>query len=147
MRNPGMSFPCRNVSFQMGDGVLSLRLPSGRELRYPAPSLAPGRFGKQQLVFTDMEAGRRVGRHMYGGAWAENVTQAVARDLLVEGMKRLRVAGYKLVMHAHDEVCAEMPIGQGSAGEFERLLVEAPAWAPELPIAAKVFECNRFKKD
>ena len=28
VRNPGMSFPCRNVSFQMGDGVLSLRLPS-----------------------------------------------------------------------------------------------------------------------
>jgi DNA polymerase len=50
-------------------------------------------------------------------------------------------------MHAHDEVCAEMPIGQGSVEEFERLLVEAPAWAPELLIAAKVFECNRFKKD
>src|SRR5262245_17109359 len=80
VRNPGMSFPCRNVSFQMSDGVLSLRLPSGRKLSYPAPSLALGRFGKQQLVFADMEAGRRVGRHMYGGAWAENVTQAVAGD-------------------------------------------------------------------
>jgi hypothetical protein len=50
-------------------------------------------------------------------------------------------------MHAHDEVCAEMAIEQGSAEEFERLLVAAPAWAQELPIAAKVFECNRFKKD
>jgi DNA polymerase family A len=147
VRNPGTPFPCRGVCFQMCDSVLSLRLPSSRELSYPAPSLEPGRFGKQQLMFTDMEAGRRKGRHMYGGAWAENVTQAVARDLLVEGMKRLRVAGHKLVMHAHDEVCAEMPIGHGSAGEFERLLVEAPAWAQELPIAAKVFECNRFKKD
>jgi DNA polymerase len=83
---------------------------------------------------------------MYGGAWAENVTQAVARDLLVEGMKRLRALGYKLVMHAHDEVCAEMPIGQGSVEEFERLLAEAPAWAQGLPIAAKVLECERFKK-
>ena len=84
---------------------------------------------------------------MYGGAWAENVTQAVARDLLVEGMKRLRADGYKLVMHAHDEVCAEMPIGQGSVEEFERLLVEVPAWAQGMPIAAKVLECDRFKKD
>jgi acetylornithine deacetylase/succinyl-diaminopimelate desuccinylase-like protein len=39
-------------------------------------------------------------------------------------MKRLRSAGYKLVMHAHDEVCAEIPIGQGSVEEFERLLVD-----------------------
>jgi DNA polymerase len=87
VRNPGKFFPCRTVSFQMRDRVLLLRLPSGRELSYPAPVLQPGRFGKSELVFTDMEAGRRRGRHMYGGAWAENVTQAVARDLLVEAMK------------------------------------------------------------
>ena len=85
---------------------------------------------------------------MYGGAWAENVTQAVARDLLVEGMKRLRAAGYELVMHAHDEVCrGDADRSRAAPEEFERLLVEAPAWAQELPIAAKVFECNRFKKD
>ena len=90
VRNPGMSFPCRSVIFQMRDGVLSLRLPSGRELSYPAPVIEPGRFGKQQMMFTDMEAGRRHGTQMYGGAWAENVTSAVARDLLVEAMKRLR---------------------------------------------------------
>ena len=61
--------------------------------------------------------------------------------------QRLRAGGYKLVMHAHDEVCAEIPIGQGSVEEFKRLLVEVPAWAQEMPIAAKVFECDRFKKD
>jgi DNA polymerase len=103
VRNPGTSFPCRSVSFQMRDGVLSLRLPSGRELSYPAPVLQPGRFGKSELTFTNMEAGRRRGKHIYGGAWAENVTQALARDLQVDGMKRLHAAGYKLVMHTHDE--------------------------------------------
>jgi DNA polymerase len=147
VRNPGTPFCCRSVSFGMRDGVLSLRLPSGRELSYPAPVIRPGRFGTKQMMFMDMEAGRRRGRHMYGGAWAENVTQAVARDLLVEGMKRLRVAGYKLVMHAHDEACAEMPIGEGSLEEFKRLLIEVPAWAQGLPVAAKAFECTRFKKD
>jgi DNA polymerase len=147
VRNPGMYLPCRSVSFQMRDGVLLLRLPSGRELSYPAPMLQPGRYGKSELVFTDMEAGRRRGRHMYGGAWAENVTQAVARDLFVEAMKRLRAAGYKLVMHTHDEIVAEMPAGRGSLEEFKRLLVDPSDWAQGLPIAAKVFEHHRFKKD
>jgi DNA polymerase len=147
VRNPGVPFSCRSVSFRMSDGVLSLRLPSGHDLSYPAPAIQPGRYGRDQLTFTDMEAGRRRGRHMYGGKWAENVTQAVARDLLVEGMKRLRAAGYQLVMHTHDEICAEVPIGQGSVEEFERLLVAPSGWAQGLPIAAKVFECDRFKKD
>jgi hypothetical protein len=62
---------------------------------------------------------------------------------MVEGMKRLRAAGYRLVMHTHDEVCAEMPIGQGSVEEFERLFVAPSGWARGLPVAAKVFECDR----
>jgi DNA polymerase len=84
---------------------------------------------------------------MYAGRWAENVTSAAARDLLVEAMKRLRAAGYILVLHTHDEIVAEMPAGQGSAEELKRLLVEVPAWARGLPIAAKVFESARFKKN
>ena len=147
VRNPEMAIACGPVQFQMRDGVLCLRLPSGRELKYPAPVLKLGRFGQQQVTFLNMEAGARRGEQMYGGKWTENVTSAVARDLLVEAMKRLRTAGYRLVMHTHDEIGAEMPTGVGSAEEFKELLVEVPAWASGLPIAAKVFEANRFKKD
>jgi DNA polymerase len=145
VRNPGIVIPCRTVSFVMREDVLRLRLPSGRELAYPSPSIAPGRFGTAQISFLD--DGRRRGRQLHGGTWAENVTSAVARDLLVEAMKRLHTAGYILVLHTHDEIVAEMPVGQGSVEEFKRLLVESPAWAQGLPIAAKVFECARFKKD
>jgi DNA polymerase len=147
VRNPEMIFPCGPAQLQMRDEVLCLRLPSGRELKYPSPTLKRGRFGQQQVTFLNMEAGARHGEQMYGGKWTENVTSAVARDLLVEAMKRLRTASYRLVMHTHDELVAEMPVGAGSAEEFKQLLVEVPAWASGLPIAAKVFEAARFKKD
>jgi DNA polymerase len=147
VRNPGTIVPCRAVSFGAREGVLFSRLRSGRELSYPKPVIKPGRFGTNQITFLDMEAGRQRGKQMYGGKWAENVTSAVARDLLVEAMKRLRAAGYVLVLHTHDEIVAEMPIGKGSVEEFKRLLIEVPAWARGLPVAAKVFECDRFKKD
>jgi DNA polymerase len=147
VRKPKMLIPCKSIQFGMRDGVLVARLPSGRELSYPAPVIGPGRFGAAQITFENMEAGRRHGTKMYGGRWAENVSSAVARDLLVDAMKRLRAAGYKLALHTHDEIAAEMPIGAGSIEEFKRLLVEVPDWAQGLPIAAKVFECDRFKKD
>jgi DNA polymerase bacteriophage-type len=147
VRNPGTVIPCRTVAFTMREGVLFARLLSGRELAYPAPTIQPGRFGANQVSFLDMAAGRQRGRAMHGGTWAENVTSAMARDLLVEAMKRLRAAGYTLVLHTHDEIVAEMPAGQGDVETFKRVLTEVPAWAQELPIAAKAFEHHRFKKD
>jgi DNA polymerase len=147
VHEPGTLVPCRGVSFETRDGVLYMRLPSGRELNYPAPRIVAGKFGHRQVAFMDMEAGRQRGKQMHGGKWAENVTSAVARDLLVEAMKRLRAKGYILVLHTHDEIGAEMPIGAGNMDEFKRLLIEVPPWARGLPIAAKVFECERFKKD
>jgi DNA polymerase len=79
VRNPGTVFQCLSVAFEMRDQVLFVRLPSGRELCYPSPTIKPGKFGRAQIVFADMKAGRRRGKQMYGGQWTENVTQAVAR--------------------------------------------------------------------
>jgi DNA polymerase bacteriophage-type len=141
-QRPGIIMRCGAVSFEMWGDVLSLRLPSGRELKYPNPVIEPSRLGYPQIRLDGHRSER-----MYGGKWAENVTSAAARDLLVEAMKRLRAAGYVLTLHTHDEIGAEMPVESGSAGEFKRLLIEVPAWAHGLPIAAKVFECDRFKKD
>ena len=67
VRNLDMTVPCRAIIFQMRDGVLFARLPSGRELSYPAPVIKPGRFGTQQITFTNMEAGRRHGTQTAAG--------------------------------------------------------------------------------
>jgi DNA polymerase bacteriophage-type len=45
MRNPGTVFQCLSVAFEMRDQVLFVRLPSGRELCYPSPTIKPGKFG------------------------------------------------------------------------------------------------------
>jgi DNA polymerase bacteriophage-type len=148
VRHPDTPIPCDLVSFEMRGDVLSLRLPSGRELKYPKPVLKPGKFGSEQVTFVDTEAGRQRGKQMYGGMWAENVTQAAARDLLVDAMKRMHAAGYEITLHTHDEIGAEMPIKSNhTADEFKQLLIEVPSWASGLPVAAKVFTCDRFKKD
>jgi hypothetical protein len=59
---------------------------------------------------------------------------------------RLERAGYRVVLHIHDEVVTEVPIGFGSTGEFTRILTASPSWALELPIAAKAWTGPRFNK-
>ena len=70
----------------------------------------------------------------------------IARDLLAAAMLRIEAAGYQVVLHVHDEIVAEVPIGFGSTEEFTRLMTRKPAWALELPIAASAWTGPRYCK-
>jgi DNA polymerase len=149
--SPGTVVPCRNIAFRCGrDGFLRIRLPSGRRLTYPFARLKTINNGNTVVTFMDNASGRwnecRHDHGAYGGLWTENVVQAIARDLFVQGMRRLEGAGYAIVLHAHDEVCAEVPKEFGSLEEFLGIFTEQPSWAEGLPIAAKARNGQRFAK-
>jgi DNA polymerase len=74
--------------------------------------------------------------HLYGGLLAENDTQAIARDLLVNGMRKAEAAGYPIIAHVYDEMIAEVPRGAGDLAAFEKLICELPEWAAGLPLTA-----------
>jgi DNA polymerase len=101
-------------------------------------------------VFADNAAGQfkdcRNGAGAYGGIWTENIVSGIARDLLAEAMLRIEAAGYPIVLHVHDEVVCEVPEGFGSTEEFTRLMTRKPAWALDLPIAAKPWSGSRYCK-
>lgn len=88
---------------------------------------------------------RRFG--MYGGLIAENDTQAMARDLLVNGMLKAEGAGYPIIAHVYDEIIAEVPRGWGDLDEFERLICELPEWAAGMPLTAGGWRGKRYRKD
>ncbi len=85
--------------------------------------------------------------HLYGGLIAENDTQAIARDILVNGMFEAEAAGYPIVGHVYDEMFAEIPRGTGDLAEFERIICRKPAWAEGLPLSAGGWRGKRYRKD
>lgn len=84
---------------------------------------------------------------MHGGVFAENDTQAVARDLLVNGEEKAEAAGYAVINDVYDEIICEVPKGWGDLTEFERLICELPDWATGLPLTAGGWRGKRYRKD
>jgi DNA polymerase bacteriophage-type len=150
IQQPNTVITCGRVSFTYDGTFLYMRLPSGRALAYPFPRLHTNERGDCVVIFKDNAAGKwvdcRHGQGAYGGTWIENAVQAVARDLFADALLRLETAGYPVVLHVHDEIVCELPVGNGSLEEFHKLMVTPPAWADGLPIAAKARNGDRFAK-
>ena len=153
--HPGKVFSYRGVKFALrgrNGRMLALRLPSGRCLWYVNPRITQKEmpWGEQRMViaFDGVNSLTRkwTTQYLYGGLLAENVTQATARDVLVNGMFAAEREGYKIVMHGHAEAVSEGPEGFGSVEEFEELLCTAPEWAAGLPLKAEGWRGKRYKK-
>ena len=77
----------------------------------------------------------------------ENIVQATARDVLAEALMRLSRFGFEIVMHVHDEVVLEVPLGKFSVDDVRRIMSENPKWANGLLLDADGYECDFYKKD
>jgi DNA polymerase bacteriophage-type len=85
-------------------------------------------------------------KYTYGGQLAENVTQAVARDLLADSLVRWDDAGFNTIMHVHDEGVAEHPKDDDRFQEFLNIMAVVPEWATGLPIEVSGDRMMRYRK-
>ena len=129
------------------DEKLLIRLPSGRDLCYLSPRIVTNRFGNDGIGYLAPMANSQLGiQETFGGKACENVTQAIARDLLAHAMLNLEAHGYRIVFHVHDECVMEMPMGTGSVEEACAIMGETPDWCSDLPLRADGYECASYRK-
>jgi len=117
-----------------------IKLPSGRYLSYP--SMKQNDTG--ELVYKGQNQYTRSWSSIttYGGKLAENVTQAVCRDLLAESLVQAEHMGLGVVLHVHDEPVAENAHGD----ELEQAMTDIP-WAVDLPLAVATYTTFRYHKE
>lgn len=128
-------------------------LPSGRALYYCDPKTAsrktPWGTDKNILVFWAVNPVSKqwATDDTYGGKLVENITQAVARDLMAEAMVAADESGvYDVILSVHDELIAEVDEGVGSVEAFEQLMSRTPRWAEGCPVAAEGWRGKRYRK-
>lgn len=150
--NPSTNFKVGNVTYRAenikGNNFLLCRLPSGRILYYPYPKLETNKFGRESVTYKgeDAKTKKWIRMSFYGGLAAENITQAVARDLLAHSMMQLEKEMYEIVMHVHDEIVCEVDENFGTLNNMITIVCKLPAWANGLPIAAEGFASKRYRK-
>lgn len=173
IRNPGRSFWAGARVRENGDKAvkftrtvkngnpgwwLKVELPSGRILSYPGIGLSvekeededTGEIRTRTRIKYQGEnqTTRQWGwQYTYGGKLAENIVQALCRDLLAWSMPGVEAAGYKIILSVHDELLTEVPdTPEYTVKELERLMCVLPAWAKDFPLSAEGWEGKRYKK-
>lgn len=139
------------IIWQVVGGFLCCTLPSGRKLRYRDPYLkvAKTSWGAMKegiRYYTVITGGKWARTSTYGGKIVENITQAVARDIMADAMLRMDGSIYIPLITVHDEQVSEVPTGQGDVAEFEELMAEIEPWAEGCPVAAEGEIMARYRK-
>jgi len=76
-----------------------------------------------------------------------NCAQSSARDVLYGAMPRAEAAGYKVILHVHDELVTEAPDTKDfNVDNLSAILAAGESWSKGLPLAAAGFEDHRYRK-
>lgn len=159
MKSPRSEVPLAmcDVTFRYEGLWLECRLPSGRSLWYYDPLITqvplPWSGDEGEALHRDQvqpiglnSVTRQFERYgLYGGLLAENITQAVARDILVASMFRVQEAGFNVLLTVHDEVVTER-LERGKLEQFLSLMAQPPDWAKTCPVGVEGWEGKRYRK-
>jgi DNA polymerase len=150
MRNKGHEFKAGRVTYYY-DGVhLWYMLPSGRVLNYPFVKFdAEGNVTYAKAAWKPAAEAKEWPRaRLWRGLACENITQAVANDLLRHSLRVLDEKKIDVIAHVHDEVVSECKAEDAEtvSAVMHAVMCETPDWATGLPLAAEGEVMLRYGK-
>ena len=150
MRNPGTEFSAGRVTYLYDRLHLWYALPSGRVLCYPFARFdEEGNITYAKASWKPAADAKEWPRaRLWRGLACENITQAIANDLLRWTLRRLEEEGLDVVLHVHDEVVLEVleQDAERASVQLVSIMRKAPDWAYGLPLDAEVSTMTRYGK-
>jgi DNA polymerase len=141
MRNKGKEFSAGRVTYLFDGMHLWYVLPSGRILCYPYARLESEGVTYAKAAWKPAADAKEWPRaRLWKGLACENITQAVANDLLRHSLRQLD----DVVLHVHDEIVIETATPDPEA--LRLVMCTPPDWAKGLPLDAEVSIMERYGK-
>lgn len=156
IRNPGTSWNVGRCQVWCTSAWLIIELPSGRRLLYAKPQVkiiyehdeeTDEPVARDSISYMNANAKQWRRERSYGGKFAENITQAVACDVLRASLLACKREKWSTVLHVHDEIVNEEPYGTRSLADLSELMTRELPWSEGLPLAAAGYVSGRYKKD
>jgi DNA polymerase len=136
-----------------GAKLFRILLPSGRGLHYIRPKIEKMEVhGKMKDGITcegkDQKTHKWGRIKTYGGKLTENIVQAIARDVLLNGMLLADERDLPIVLHVHDEIGCEVDKTYTSAlDDLRDCMMTAPLWGKDLLLGAEGYCADVYRKD
>lgn len=141
-----------SIQFMHHMGYLFMILPNGKTLAYPEARLEEMKVPWGYTVGV-VHSGINPRTKKWGrvgispGRYAENATQATAREILMEAQNDVIAQGHNVVLTVHDELVVETPEVNGlTIDGLNKIMENRSSIYRGLPLKAAGFESKRYHK-
>ena len=143
MRNKGHEFSAGRVTYMYDGQHLWYALPSGRVLCYPYAKLEADGVTYAKAAWKPAADAKEWPRaRLWKGLACENITQAVANDLLRHSLRQLD----DVILHVHDEIVVETDHPEAVTKQMEAVMCTPPEWATGIPLGVEIHTMQRYGK-
>lgn len=157
IQNPGKTYAHKKCKFRVtkdraGNIWLIITLATGRNLFYFQPYLDTDRYGLAPGHYGLNPYSKKWSRlALIPGRITENIVQATARDIMMQGLHNLEhyMPEVSVLASVHDEAISEIQevdIKEDTLEIYNKLLCQMPTWADGLPLFAEGWIGKRYKK-
>ncbi len=171
MENPGVAFMAARSTIFRTSSNLTIVLPSGRRLLYWNPEYINQKeidpetleeTGRRVLTFKTPRGKSWVTEKAWNGLFFNNIDQGTCADIMRDGLRAVhadtltvpRIAEYlatlppqertAIVLHVHDAITTDTPIGSYSVERQIRAMCGASKWAVGFPLVAGGWSGPRY---